>query len=129
MLKIRNFFYLILLCLVTFNFNSLHSGKKGGCKKSLSQSKLESKDSDVDINDLFKLGWKYYAGKDGFRQNEEKAFEAWEDAAKQGHMKAQHNVGIMYEKGIGVKKNHKKAAKWLKKAGKNWNKDSTNLFN
>ena len=31
-------------------------------------------------------------------------------------MKAQHNVGIMYEKGIGVKKNHKKAAKWLKKA-------------
>jgi TPR repeat protein len=36
--------------------------------------------------------------------------------AEQGYARAQHNVGVMYDKGYGVPQNHKLAAQWFRKA-------------
>ena len=36
--------------------------------------------------------------------------------AKKGHVEAQYNLGVMYEHGRGVPKNHKEAVKWYRLA-------------
>jgi len=46
-------------------------------------------------------------------QNEEEAFKLAKLAAKQGHDKAQFNVGIMYKEGIGMDKSLFKSIYWL----------------
>ena len=38
--------------------------------------------------------------------------------AEKGFAQAQYNLGVMYEKGKGVKRNHKKAVKWFRLAAK-----------
>ncbi len=45
-----------------------------------------------------------------------KSFDDIKQAAIQGDMTAQYNLGTMYEKGIGVSKNTREAADWIKKA-------------
>jgi len=44
------------------------------------------------------------------------AYQKWKDLAAQGDVKAQNNLGILYRRGLGVKKNPKEAAKWYKLA-------------
>ena len=44
------------------------------------------------------------------------AYEKWKALAAQGDAKAQNNLGILYRRGLGVKKNPKEAAKWYKLA-------------
>jgi len=44
------------------------------------------------------------------------AFAIWQELAQKGQANAQHNLGIMYEKGLGVAKNDKTALNWFKKA-------------
>ena len=46
------------------------------------------------------------------------AFNKWEPLAKRGSALAQFNLGLMYDKGEGVKRNYKKASKWYKLAAK-----------
>jgi len=46
------------------------------------------------------------------------AFEAWLPLAEQGDPKAQNNVGILYRKGLGVKKNPAAAFMWYERAAK-----------
>ncbi len=55
----------------------------------------------TDAEEQFKLGSLYYFG-DGVAQNYEEAFKLWLLAAKQGHVYAQHNIGICYANGQGV---------------------------
>lgn len=50
----------------------------------------------------------YYSG-EGIKQDYKKAKEWYEKATKQGHIKAQYNLGVMYYSGEGVKQNYKKA--------------------
>ncbi len=40
----------------------------------------------------------------------------WEGAAEQGHVHAQHNLGIVYRNGRGVDVNYKKMVEWYEKA-------------
>src|ERR1700733_3642937 len=44
------------------------------------------------------------------------AFNRFSQLADEGHPAAQHVVGVMYEKGIGVKKDLKKAVVYYRKA-------------
>ena len=37
-------------------------------------------------------------------------------AAEQGHLSAQHNLGYLYDNGVGVTQNYELALKWYKKA-------------
>ena len=46
------------------------------------------------------------------------AFEKWKPLAKKGNALAQFNMGLMYDKGEGVKRNYKKAVRWYKLAAK-----------
>ena len=46
----------------------------------------------------------------------EKAVKLFHQAAEQGHVSAQYNLGLMYAKGEGVAQNHKKAIKWWRQA-------------
>ena len=52
----------------------------------------------------------------GVETSPEKAFELYEQAAKQNHAAAQHKLGVMYETGKGVPENLEQAAKWYQKA-------------
>jgi|CXWL01.1.fsa_nt_gi TPR repeat protein len=47
------------------------------------------------------------------------AIKEWEPIAKKGDATAQHNLGVMYEEGLGVKIDLKKALFWYRKAGEN----------
>jgi len=44
------------------------------------------------------------------------ALDFWRPLAKQGHVWAQFNLGIMFESGHGVYENHPEAANWYRKA-------------
>jgi TPR repeat protein len=47
-----------------------------------------------------------------------KAVEWYQKAAAQGDVTAQYNLGILYEKGIGVQKDNTQAAELFKKAAR-----------
>lgn len=51
----------------------------------------------------------------------EKAYELWKPLAKNGNAKAQYNLGIMYEKGIGVDQDYKEVVKWYELSAKQGN--------
>ena len=59
-----------------------------------------------------------YENGHGVKQSYEKAMEWYAKAAKQGHARAQFNLGVMYENGHGVKQSYKKAMEWYAKAAK-----------
>ena len=46
----------------------------------------------------------------------ETAFRVFFRLAEQGNADAQHNLGVMYETGLGVSENDKKAVKWYRLA-------------
>lgn len=46
------------------------------------------------------------------------AFEWFEKAAEKGHGRAQHNLGVLYQQGVGTQRDFKKARYWLERAGK-----------
>ena len=56
----------------------------------------------------------------------ETALEKWHPLAQQGHAKAQFNMGVLYENGLGVQKDHAQAADWYKKAAEQGLKEAQN---
>ncbi len=58
----------------------------------------------------------------GATSNKEKAFKWYKMAAEQGHVSAQLNLGVIYNQGIGVKRNYAEAARWYEKAAAKGNK-------
>ncbi len=62
----------------------------------------------------FKLGWNYIH--DDEEPDYNKAKEWYEKAAEQGYAPAQHELGELYSKGVGVEQDYKKAAEWYEKA-------------
>ncbi|MBT3358728.1 MAG: bacteriohemerythrin [Rhodospirillales bacterium] len=56
-------------------------------------------------------------GMDAYRLgNFDKALDVWLPMAHSGDARAQYGIGVMYQKGKGVRKNQAKAAEWLRKA-------------
>ena len=49
------------------------------------------------------------------------AFEIWKPLAEKGNSTAQFNLGLMYDKGDGVRQNFSKAVKWYRLAAKQGN--------
>ena len=50
--------------------------------------------------------------------NHAKAFEWYTKAANQGEAEAQHNLGVMYYEGQGVRQDYYKSVEWYTKAAK-----------
>ncbi len=65
---------------------------------------------------------------DGFKAftagNYEQALRLWLPLAEKDDDKAQYNLGILYQKGLGVEKNPKTAFIWYKRASANGNTDA-----
>ena len=62
------------------------------------------------------LGFWYCNGERGLEKNVAESNRWFLMAANNGHDEAQFQMGIKYDKGIGVRKNHKEALKWFKRA-------------
>jgi len=58
----------------------------------------------------------------------EDAFRIYQKVANKGDEKAEYNIGMMYMKGIGVKRSKMDAYKWLRRASKHGNKEATLFF-
>ncbi|HPN84199.1 MAG TPA: tetratricopeptide repeat protein [Victivallales bacterium] len=58
---------------------------------------------------LFKLGNSFFYGKDGKEKNYSEAFKAFEKAAQIGHKGALFNLGICFDRGMGIEKDPFKA--------------------
>ena len=64
-------------------------------------------------------GWSadYQKGLDAYGRGDYRtALREWEPLAKQGNARAQHNLGWVYRKGLGVTQNYETALKWYKLA-------------
>mgnify|MGYP002673454255 CR=1 FL=1 len=69
------------------------------------------KQTAIEVAELVKEGEKFYDM--GLYRD---AFKKLHQAAEQGHVLSQYNIGVMYKKGQGVDINFKEAAKWYLKA-------------
>ena len=79
-------------------------------------SKLQGRATAGDANAQFELAEIYYKG-NGVMKNYDTAFVWFEKAANQGHAESQHQMGHIYEYGVGlVEKENKKAFEWFHKA-------------
>ncbi|MDG6406094.1 tetratricopeptide repeat protein [Glaesserella parasuis] len=50
------------------------------------------------------------------QQNYQAAFPIFKELAEQGNAKAQYNLGLMYDRGLGVNQDYHQAVKWFQKA-------------
>ncbi|MCF6177143.1 MAG: hypothetical protein L3J71_15405 [Victivallaceae bacterium] len=64
---------------------------------------------------MFKLGELYFGGTIAFFKNYKMSFKYFRSAAEYGHIRALYNIGDMYYKGLGVKKNRQLAAEYWQK--------------
>lgn len=62
------------------------------------------------------------------QKNYEDAFRIYLKIAEKGDDRAEYNIGMMYMKGLGVKKGKMDAYKWLRRASKHGNKEATLFF-
>ncbi len=61
-------------------------------------------------------------GDKAFEQgNYHTAINLWKPIAEQGNAKAQYNLGVMYDQGIGVPQDYTEAVKWFRKAAEQGN--------
>jgi len=86
-------------------------------KQELAALSSESEDSSsTDAQAAFDTGYRFLKGRDGVSRDYRQAVEWFSKAAELGHAEAQYNLGELYNKGRGVKKNKKIAQKWYKAA-------------
>ena len=69
-------------------------------------------------------GQDFEKGKQAYQRGDfATALREWRPLAEQGDANAQTKLGIMYDKGQGVPKNHAEAAKWYRKAAEQGDAD------
>lgn len=86
----------------------------------LLQDSLEKQSGDT-FRD-FMTGLDYYNGWGETEQNYLESIKFFERAARGGHNQAQHYLGLMYYKGLGVTKDNIEAYKWFDLAASNGDK-------
>lgn len=74
--------------------------------------KLAIKNDSKDYTSIWNLGVIYDNGKGEILQDKKKAFEYYLSAARLGYQNAKEQVSYMYENGIGIEQDHKKAQYW-----------------
>jgi TPR repeat protein len=90
------------------------TSKKDTSEKAFKDEAVVDKDA-KSAADLYREGLQHYNG-DGVPQDNEKAFELFEQAAKMGHASAQLKLGWMYYRGEGVNKDPVQSVKWYRKS-------------
>ena len=69
-----------------------------------------------DVQSIYKKGYDYYFGENGMPQDKYTAIKYFQQAAEQGHVYAQYNLGVSYAKGDGLSQDVSEAARWYGKA-------------
>ena len=85
----------------------------------LNELKQQGIDKQVEIECMYHIGRKYH-----FSQNYGEAAEWYRKAAEQGHVRAQHYLGILYEEGKGVEQDYTKALQWYTKSAEQGDEDA-----
>ncbi|MFP6803287.1 MAG: tetratricopeptide repeat protein, partial [Pseudomonadales bacterium] len=67
------------------------------------------------VFNLFNLAAMYGNGK-GVPEDDKEAVKLYRLAAEQGHLSAQHKLGLMYDNGEGLPEDDKAAVKWYRLA-------------
>lgn len=83
------------------------------------QKELEEAISKAEAGDAeaqYQLALKYDFGRSNLTVNHQKAAQWYQKAAEQGHVKAQYNLGYLFQEGEGVQKDIHKAMYWFEKA-------------
>lgn len=65
---------------------------------------------------LYRLGLKHYYGIDGVQKSYQEAFRCFQEAAQNGHTRAQYELALMFSRGNGIEPNYQESIQWLKKA-------------
>lgn len=76
----------------------------------------------------FRLGTIYLYGLSDIKANKAEAFDWMKKAAEGNVAGAQHNLGVMYQDGFGVKKDLQMAWPWYQKAARQGRIDSQNIL-
>ena len=97
--------------LLLYGLLSLNTFGLVACNKPVNQQQLATSEAEL----LYAQGERHYLGKE-IPQDYQKAFKLFEQAANRGSAIAENNLGAMYLKGLGTKKNDEQAFKWLNKA-------------
>ncbi len=87
--------------------------------REISAKKLIKKAKRGNKERQYELAQKSASGYKDIKQDEEQAFYWYQQAANQGHVKAQGMLGLFYKNGIGTEVDIVKAKEWYKKASAN----------
>ena len=96
--------------------------KPGKGEDKLTQLKRDAENGDAEAQ--YQLGFNYFHGYDGVKEDHEEAVKWYRKAAEQGHVDAQILLASCYSKGEGVSLNHAEAAKWWRKAAEQGDADA-----
>ena len=107
---IRRVRLLVLLCLLLAG--SAPPGVAQDKKAPLNVEDLKIRADAGERNATRQLAEAYYAGRDGVEQNFGEAAKWYEKLAKQGDVRAQSTIGLMYLRGYGVQKDVHAALRW-----------------
>ncbi|MGN0453011.1 MAG: tetratricopeptide repeat protein [Ruminococcus sp.] len=66
--------------------------------------------------EIYNKGYCYYTGEGGHPLNYQKAFECFQQASDLGCTDAMNYLGLMYQDGLGARKNPREAINWFNKA-------------
>ena len=91
------------------------------------KAKQNSQSSAQTPEQLFRLGYDHYVGRNGMAKDYKKAAEYYRQAADQGHASAQANLGLMLRSGKGVAVNLQESMMYFAKAAAQGN--ATGLVN
>lgn len=83
-----------------------------GAQGKLNVDDLKIRSDAGDRSATRQLAEAYYLGRDGVEQNFTEAARWYEKLAKQGDIRAQTTMGLMYSRGYGVKKDSQAAHRW-----------------
>ncbi|MGN0204946.1 MAG: hypothetical protein ACI4BB_10410 [Coprococcus sp.] len=84
-------------------------------EKAAPEEKMTEPEKVPTKEELFREGKRWLTG-DGCDVDVEKAFVCFRQSASQGHVEAQYQLSVCYDKGIGVRRSISEAAKWCQMA-------------
>lgn len=86
-----------------------------GAEKTAAAEEIPESEKAPTKDELFLAGRRWMTG-DGCDVDVDKAFSCFRQAASQGHVEAQYQLSVCYDKGIGVRRSISEAAKWCQMA-------------
>ena len=103
-----------LLCAASLSLLCAQARQSDADTKQLATLRAEAEKGDAQAQS--KLADAYFVGSLGLARNEAEAVKWLRKAAEQNDAKAQHGLGVCYERGDGVAKDEAEAVRWYRKA-------------